>query len=287
VKLDDLLDPRAWPERPLIAGIVNVTPDSFSDGGHFLRWEKAVEHGLRLLDEGADLLDVGGESTRPGSHGVDAADELERVRPVIAALAGETDAVLSIDTRKPEVAAAALEAGASWVNDVSAARTPGMLDLVASTGAGICLMHMAGEPRTMQRDPHYDDVVTEVRDFLGERARAAEEAGVPPSRIWIDPGIGFGKTLEHNLELMAGLDRLLALGYPLLLGASRKRFIAEISPGEVGERVGGSLAAVAAAETLRPIVVRVHDVRATRQFLEVRARLRRAHRARPEGESIG
>jgi len=276
-----------------VAGIVNVTDDSFSDGGRFLRWEHAVEHGLRLVAEGADLLDIGGESTRPGSDSIDAATELQRVLPVIRALAGECDVALSIDTRKAEVAEVALEAGACWVNDVAALRGPGMLEVVARRGAGACLMHMAGEPKTMQRAPCYEDVVDEVESFLRGRIDAALGAGVAADGIWIDPGIGFGKTLEHNLQLMAGLDRLLGLGYPVLVGASRKRFIGEIHPSAVEDRLGGSLAVAATAESLHPIVLRVHDVSATRQFLVVRHRLRQAalkRRSEPsssQGDSIG
>jgi dihydropteroate synthase len=271
-------------------GIVNVTPDSFSDGGRHPRWEQAVEHGLRLLDEGADLLDIGGESTRPGSSAVDADREAERVLPVIAALAGECDSVLSIDTRKPVVAAAALDAGATWINDVGGLRDRAMLELVVERDCGVCVMHMAGEPGTMQRSPHYEDVVEDVRAFLSAQCEAVVQAGAAPSRLWIDPGIGFGKTLEHNLELMAGLDRLESLGYPVLLGPSRKRFIGEIHPSEVSERLGGSLAAVAQAEILRRSIVRVHDVLVTRQYLEVSLRMRLTAQPRvtmPEGDPIG
>ncbi len=286
----ELIDPRSWPSRPLIMGVVNVTPDSFSDGGRFLRWERAVQQGLRLVDEGADLLDIGGESTRPGSSPVDVRTEIERVRPVIEALSGETDVVLSIDTRKAPVAAAALDAGARWVNDVGGVRDGAMRDLLTRIDCGVCIMHMSGQPRTMQRKPEYRDVLREVSDFLQAQAQALRDRGVEASRIWIDPGIGFGKTLEHNLTLMAGLDRLGGLGYPLLLGASRKRFIGEILPSEVDQRLGGSLAAVAQVEGRTQTVVRVHDVLATRQFLEVRARLRAVEMRRaesPEGDPIG
>lgn len=275
-----------WPERPRIMGIVNVTPDSFSDGGHFFRWEKAVQHGLRLIDEGADLLDVGGESTRPGAEPVGEERELERVLPVLRGLAGETDTALSIDTRHPAVAAAALDAGATWVNDVGGLRDPTMAETVSRHGAGVCIMHMQGEPTTMQAEPRYEDVVTEVCDFLGRQARHAQEAGIASERIWIDPGIGFGKTLEHNLRLMAALDRVAAVGYPVVLGASRKRFIEKLTGDSVDQRLGGSLAAAACARTVRPSVLRVHDVRATRQFLLVREAIEAAALSRsPESTS--
>jgi len=272
----DLMRPTTWPARPLVMGIVNVTPDSFSDGGHHRRWDKAVEHALQLVREGADVLDIGGESTRPGSAPVEAGDELERVLPVIRVLAGETDTPISIDTRKPAVAAAALEAGAVLVNDVNGLREDGMIETIARAGAGACIMHMRGTPRTMQQQPHYDDVVVDVQDFLRDRADRALAGGIDGERVWVDPGIGFGKALEHNLELLAALDRFARLGYPVLVGASRKRFIDRIRTAPVDERLGGSLAAVADATRLPRAVVRVHDVFATRQFLEVRVRIAKA-----------
>ena len=276
----ELFDPTTWPDRPLVMGIVNVTPDSFSDGGHFARWDKAVAHGLELVAEGADVLDVGGESTRPGAEPVPVQEELDRVLPVIRALAGETDVSLSVDTRKPEVAAAALEAGAQLVNDVGGLRAEDMATTVARHGAGVCVMHMQGEPGTMQDAPRYEDVVEEVRTFLDERVHRALDAGIDPTRIWIDPGIGFGKKLVHNLALLAGLDRLASLGYPVLVGASRKRFIGDISGDPVDERLGGSLAAIAPALRLPRSIVRVHDVAATRQFLLVSRRLAKARAGR-------
>ena len=272
----DLLRPDTWPARPLVMGIVNVTPDSFSDGGQHHRWDKAVEHALQLVRDGADVLDIGGESTRPGSDPVDVDEELDRVLPVIRVLAGETDTPTSIDTRKPAVAEAALAAGAALVNDVNGLREPGMIETIARVGAGACIMHMQGTPRTMQQEPHYDDVVGEVLDFLRDQAHRAIAAGVDRERIWIDPGLGFGKTLEHNLELLAALDRFARLGYPVLVGASRKRFIDRIRTAPVDERLGGSLAAIADITRLPRAVVRVHDVFATRQFLEVRARIAEA-----------
>ena len=294
----NLLDPTTWPDRPLVMGIVNVTPDSFSDGGQYLRWDRAVSHALQLVQDGADVLDIGGESTRPGAPEVDTHEELDRVLPAIRVLAGETSTPLSIDTRKPEVAKAALEAGATLVNDVGGLRDPGMIEVVAAAGAGVSVMHMLGEPKTMQTAPRYDDVVEEILTFLSERARAAEQAGIDRKAIWIDPGIGFGKTVEHNLELLATLDRFAQLGYPVLVGASRKRFIDTIHAAPVDGRLGGSLAAIADTPRLPRSVVRVHDVLATRQFLAVRERITRARAARlaavvrddsfdEDGESVG
>jgi dihydropteroate synthase len=284
----DLFDRRTWPDRPLIMGIVNVTPDSFSDGGSHQRWDRAVSHALGLVADGADLLDIGGESTRPGAAPVPVQEELDRVLPVIRVVRGETGVPLSIDTRKPEVAAAALEAGATLVNDVSALAGPGMAELVAARRAGVCLMHMRGEPGTMQDDPRYENVVEEVRNFLAERIQAALDAGVAVDRIWIDPGIGFGKTIEHNLELLAGLDRLGSLGYPVLVGVSRKGFIGQISDDPVHARLGGSLAALLPVLQLLHAIVRVHDVRATRQFLLVARRIAACHdESRPTTASSG
>jgi dihydropteroate synthase len=254
-------------------GIVNVTPDSFSDGGALDRWERAVAHGLKLAREGADLLDIGGESTRPGAPEVTAQEELDRVLPVIQVLAGETTIPMSVDTRKAEVAEAALGAGAHWVNDVSALEDPEMAEVVARHGAGIILMHMQGEPQTMQQTPDYRDVVEEVCGFLTDRAEIARRAGLDDSRIWLDPGIGFGKTLQHNLQLFRALDRIAGLGYPVVLGASRKRFIGALSGEPVKERLAGSLAAAGLGLNLRRSIVRVHDVAATRQYLLVRRAL--------------
>lgn len=258
-------------QRALIMGVVNVTPDSFSDGGRHADPERAIAHGLALLAEGADLLDVGGESTRPGAAGVDPAVELARVVPVIAGLRARCSAPISVDTQKAEVARAALSAGATIVNDVSAGRhDPQMLPLVASSGAAAVLMHMQGTPQDMQRAPHYEsDVVTEVLAFLRERAAAALEAGVAPERIVIDPGIGFGKRLEHNLALLKRTRELGSLGLPVLVGPSRKSFIAEVNrrmqapraEDRPDERLGGTAAAVALAVLGGAAIVRVHDVR--------------------------
>jgi dihydropteroate synthase len=260
---------------PLVMGIVNVTPDSFSDGGRHDTVEAAVAHGLALLAEGADILDIGGESTRPGAAPVSEAEELDRVIPVIEALRGRSPAPISIDTMKPAVARAAVTAGATIWNDVAALREPGAVETAAELGCQVVLMHMLGEPRTMQDDPRYDDVVAEVESFLLARAEAAMAAGVARERIWLDPGIGFGKTLDHNLTLIAGLPRLVASGFPILLGASRKRFIAAIDPmaGQADQRLGGSIAIALEGARAGVAAVRVHDVRQTVQALAVQAAL--------------
>lgn len=230
-------------ELPCVMGIVNVTPDSFSDGGEHADTDSAVAHGLLLASEGAAILDIGGESTRPGSDPVPAADELARVVPVIERLAGTVPALLSIDTTKADVARAALSAGAGFVNDVTALRgDPAMTELVAEQGCPVCLMHMLGEPRTMQDAPRYDDVVGEVVAFLEQAMTAAVAAGVREEQILLDPGIGFGKTVEHNLLLLAHLDRVAALGRPVLLGASRKRFIGALLGAGPAQRMAGTVA---------------------------------------------
>ena len=217
-------------DRGLIMGIVNVTPDSFSDGGHFARTDDAVAHALRLSDEGADILDIGGESTRPGAAAVTVEDELRRVIPVIEKLAGKTAAALSIDTSKAAVARAAAAAGAEIINDVTALQGDNDMPRVAAeSGCAVVLMHMQGTPRTMQLNPHYNDVVAEVAEYLAQRVAAARAAGIGPERIAIDPGIGFGKTVEHNMQLITGLGRFAALGHPVLLGASRKSFLATLA----------------------------------------------------------
>ena len=259
--------------RPLVMGVVNVTPDSFSDGGRLASLGAALAHALTLDADGADILDIGGESTRPGAEPVSAAEEIARTLPLLTALRPRTTRRLSIDTCKPEVAEAAVRAGADIWNDVTALGTPGAADLAAELGCGVVLMHMQGEPRTMQAAPHYDDVLAEVCAFLEARAEAALSAGVARERIWLDPGIGFGKTLEHNLALLSGLPALVALGFPVLLGASRKRFIAAIGPGgeDPGDRLGGSLAAALAGAQAGVAAVRVHDVAQTVQALEVQA----------------
>lgn len=254
-------------------GVVNATPDSFSDGGRFSSEAAAVAHGLRLLDEGADLLDLGGESTRPGAAPVPQAEELARVVPVVRGLrAARPDAVIAIDTMKPAVARAAVAAGAQIWNDVTALSfAPDSLETAAELGCGVVLMHMQGAPATMQIAPAYDDVVAEVSAFLVRRIQAAVAAGVAPSRIWLDPGIGFGKRLEHNLALLRNLDRLAALGFPLLLGLSRKRTIQQIDETATDplDRLGGSIAGALWCATHGAAAVRVHDVRQTAQALKV------------------
>jgi dihydropteroate synthase len=257
-------------------GVINVTPDSFSDGGRFASSEAAVEHALRMVEEGARLIDVGGESTRPGAQSVAAAEEIRRVVPVIEALAARTQVPISIDTSKPEVMTAAVRAGAGMINDVRALREPGAIEAAAGTGAAICLMHMQGEPRTMQQNPHYADVVAEVRDFLQERTAACLAAGIARDRILIDPGIGFGKRLEHNLALLAGLPALTRLGWPVLVGVSRKSMFASLLGRAVGERVAGGVAAATAAVLAGASVIRTHDVAATVDAVKVAVALRDA-----------
>jgi dihydropteroate synthase len=242
-------------------GIVNVTPDSFSDGGRFLDPAAAVKHGLQMLEDGADLLDVGGESTRPGSESVPVSEEIRRVAPVIEGLASETAAPVSVDTRKAEVARAAIDAGATVVNDVSAGSDPAMFGVVRDAGCGMILMHMRGDPKTMQDDPRYADVVAEVRAFLRERVDAAMRAGIERECLCIDPGIGFGKTLEHNLALLHDVSALFDLGVPVVVGPSRKRFIGTLTGTEAGDRLEGTAGAVAWLAARGVHVVRVHDVK--------------------------
>lgn len=248
--------------RALIMGILNVTPDSFSDGGQFDEEESAVDCARQLLDDGADILDVGGESTRPGAAAVSAGEERRRVVPVIErVLAERPDAVVSVDTSKAEVAEAAVAAGASIINDVSAmSHDPRMATVAAASGAGVVLMHMRGTPRTMQDAPAYEDVLQEVAAYLAERVDAVQGAGVPAACVAIDPGIGFGKTLQHNLALLAGLDVLRGLGKPLLVGLSRKSFLGTITGRPVDRRLAGSLAAMAWCVRGGVDVMRVHDV---------------------------
>jgi dihydropteroate synthase len=257
-----------------IMGIVNVTPDSFADGGRFLEPDAALAHARKLIAEGADILDIGGESTRPGAEPVSEAEELARTIPLIAALRAETDIPISIDTMKPGVARAAVEAGATLWNDVSALTwSPDSPTVAAELGCEVVVMHKKGEPRTMQADARYDDVVREVSDYLLRRADAAMAAGVERGRIWLDPGIGFGKTMAHNLTLLRRLDEIVGLGFPVLYGASRKSTIMRIDPTatEADDRLGGSLAFALAAARAGAAMVRVHDVRETRQALAVQA----------------
>jgi dihydropteroate synthase len=245
---------------PLVMGIVNVTPDSFSDGGLFLDAEAAIAHGRRLVGEGAAILDIGGESTRPGAEPVGADEEIRRVIPVIEAFS-EQDVQISIDTTKAAVAKRALEAGATIVNDVAAFRfDPELAGVTADAGATCVLMHMLGEPRTMQDDPRYEEVVSDVKAFLEERLAYAIGEGVPEERIWLDPGIGFGKTLDHNLELIARLDEIVAIGRPVVFGASRKSFLGKLTGRQVDERLAGTIASNIIAYERGARVFRVHDV---------------------------
>jgi len=257
--------------HPVLMGIVNVTPDSFSDGGLFLDADAAIEHGRALAGEGADILDVGGESTRPGADPVPLREELDRVLPVVSGLAG--DATISIDTTKAQVAREALAAGASIVNDVSAFRfEPEIAGVVAGSGARCCLMHMLGEPRTMQKDPRYDDVVSDVKAFLEERLAFAVSQGVPEERVWLDPGIGFGKTVEHNVELLRRLDEIVAIGRPVVVGTSRKSFLGKLAGGrDEGDRLPGTIATNVLALERGASVFRVHDVAQNRDALQVAA----------------
>jgi dihydropteroate synthase len=247
--------------RTLVMGVLNVTPDSFSDGGLFYDHERAIEHGMKLARDGADIIDIGGESTRPGSDPVPLEEEIRRVIPVIEALARELDVPISIDTCKAEVASRALDAGASMVNDVSALRfDPDMVRVVAERKVPVVLMHMKGTPKDMQLDPRYEDLISEILEFLEERVRFAESNGVPPEAIIVDPGIGFGKTVEHNLSIIKHLRRFKSLGKPVLLGTSRKSFIGKVLNVGVEEREEGTAATVVAGILNGADIVRVHDV---------------------------
>jgi dihydropteroate synthase len=263
------------PPHALVMGVVNVTPDSFSDGGQFETARNAVAEAQTQFAQGAAIVDLGGESTRPGAQPVDPTEELRRILPVLQGLEGLP---LSVDTRHASVAMAALDAGAVVINDVAAGRDPEMFPLVADRGAGLVLMHMLGEPGSMQNHPEYGDVVSETEAFLLERAAAAEEAGVPRDRILIDPGIGFGKILEHNLALIRALPRLGGHGYPVLMGVSRKRFLGDLTGREVTERRDATTAAVALCARLGAAVVRVHDVKAALDSVKVAQALRDRYR---------
>ncbi len=256
-------------DRARIAGVVNVTPDSFSDGGKFLDPAAAIAHGLELLEQGADLLDIGGESTRPGAEPVSAQDEIARVVPVIEALVKQARVPIAIDTSKPEVMRAAVAAGAGVINDVYALRQEGALDAAAELKVPVILMHMQGEPRTMQEAPQYFEVVEEVKRFLADRIFSCELAGIERKRIVVDPGFGFGKTLDHNLALLRALDQIVALGVPVLAGLSRKAMIGVLTGREIGERAVGSAAAALIAVQKGALIVRAHDVAATRDALAV------------------
>jgi dihydropteroate synthase len=260
--------------QPVVMGVVNVTPDSFSDGGRFFSVEAAVEHGVRLAGEGAALVDVGGESTRPGAEPVGAEEELERVIPVIERLRAATTAIISVDTSKAEVMRAAGAAGAGLINDVRALREPGALAAAAASGCAVCLMHMQGEPRTMQRAPSYVDVVAEVRAFLAGRVAESISAGLAPERLTVDPGFGFGKTLEHNLTLLRRLGELAADGPPVLVGLSRKSMLGTLTGRAAGERLYGSVALAVIAALNGARIIRAHDVAATVEALRVTAAVR-------------
>jgi dihydropteroate synthase len=254
--------------RPLVMGIVNVTPDSFSDGGQHASAAAAIDHAQQLIADGADILDIGGESTRPGAASVSEQQELDRVLPVIEGLRGIA-VPISIDTCKPQVMRAALDAGASMVNDINALQEEGALDAVAGSNAAVCLMHKKGTPQTMQQQPHYTDVVAEVSAFLRERISAVEAAGIARDRIVIDPGFGFGKTLAHNLTLLRELGAFSALGVPVLAGLSRKSMLGAITGRDVNERLAASVAAAMLAVQRGAAVVRVHDVRETVDVLKI------------------
>jgi len=257
-------------DRPRVVGILNVTPDSFSDGGSYASLDDAVAHGLRMVEEGADMLDIGGESTRPGAEDVSVGEELRRVVPVIEQLAARTNVPLAIDTSKPEVMRAAVAAGAGMVNDVYALRREGALDAVAELGVPVCLMHMLGEPRGMQDDPQYDDVVGDVHRFLTDRLFACELAGVDRRKVMVDPGFGFGKNLEHNLALLRALERFASLGSGVYVGMSRKSMIGAMTGRKIAaDRVAGSIAAAVIAVQRGARMVRVHDVAATVDALAV------------------
>lgn len=257
-------------------GVLNVTPDSFSDGGRFVDLRQAVEHGLAMQEAGAGIIDVGGESTRPGAAAVPVADELDRVLPIIEALVAQLDIPVSIDTRKPEVMRAAVLAGAAMINDVNALQATGALETAARLGVPVCLMHMQGQPADMQEAPSYRDVVTEVRFFLKQRIAACVAQGIPRDRILVDPGFGFGKSLEHNLALLRDLDRIVDLGAPVLVGISRKSMLGKITGQPVDQRLPASLAAAVLAVEQGACMVRAHDVAETVQALQVVAAIRAA-----------
>jgi len=259
--------------RPAVMGVLNVTPDSFSDGGRFTDPERAVDHGLAMMEEGADIVDVGGESTRPGASPVEPSEELERVLPVVQGLV-ELGVPVSIDTRRASVALRCLDAGACMVNDVSALADPAMTPVCARVGCWVCLMHMKGTPETMQQNPTYGDVVSEVRDFLIARALQAIKGGIEARNIYIDPGIGFGKTTQHNLALIESIGKLAATGYPVMIGVSRKSFIgkllgAEDAPLPASDRLEGGLALQVVAQLRGAAMIRTHDPLATRRCVQV------------------
>ncbi|MFN2612887.1 MAG: dihydropteroate synthase [Solirubrobacterales bacterium] len=269
-----------------LMGVVNVTPDSFSDGGDYFDPDAAIAHGRALAAEGADILDVGGESTRPGADEVGAEEECRRILPVIGTLAGEGGPPVSVDTSKAAVAAAAIDAGATIVNDVTALSDPEMAPLCAERGVELVLMHMQGRPRTMQEHPSYGDVVEDVRAFLAERVELAVAAGVLLEKVWVDPGIGFGKTVEHNIQLVRRLRELLSLGRPLLIGTSRKSFLGKITGAPVGDRLGATIASCVLAAANGADALRVHDVGPVREALAVTAAILDPQRAAEIGDRV-
>lgn len=256
-------------KKPLVMGVLNVTPDSFSDGGQFTRLDLALEHAEQMVHQGAAIIDVGGESTRPGASAVSTQQELDRVIPVIEKIAANLDCIISLDSSCPQVMETAAQAGASLLNDVRAFQREGALQVAAKTGLPVCLMHMRGEPKTMQQQPHYDSVVAEVQAFLLTRVEACLEAGIERNKIIIDPGFGFGKTLDHNLQLLESLAQLKELGLPLLVGMSRKSMIGAILNNETGERLYGGLALAAIAVTQGANIIRTHDVGPTSDAVAV------------------
>ena len=260
---------------PVVMGVLNVTPDSFSDGGQFLDPEEAIRQARRMAAEGAAIIDVGGESTRPGAEAVDATEELDRVLPVVTAITAELAVPVSVDTSKPEVMEAVLAAGASMINDVQALKAPGAMEVVSGSQAAVCLMHMQGMPRTMQAHPRYDDVVRDVHQFLSGRIRACETAGIDRSRLVMDPGFGFGKTLEHNLALLAALDLFTRDGLPVLAGLSRKSMIGQLTGRPAGQRLAGSVALAAIAANHGASIIRAHDGAATVDAVRIAAAVRR------------
>ncbi|MCW9015194.1 MAG: dihydropteroate synthase [Gammaproteobacteria bacterium] len=256
-------------QRPIVMGILNTTPDSFSDGGDYLSASNALDHAQQMIAEGADIIDIGGESTRPGAQPVALEDEINRVVPVISEIRNNSEIAISIDTSKPEVMRAAVAAGADLVNDVNALRAESAVETCAELAVPVCLMHMQGEPRTMQHSPQYENVVEDVADYLQQRMQACVQAGIKKERIIVDPGFGFGKTLAHNLSLLKHLDALQALGLPLLIGISRKSMIGAILDAEVDQRLHGSVAAAVLAFTRGAKIFRVHDVKPTVDALKV------------------
>jgi len=267
--------------RPVVMGVLNVTPDSFSDGGRYSDVDAALTRAREMVGEGAVIIDVGGESTRPGAQPVSEQQEIDRVVPVIEGISRELDCIISIDTLKPGVMDAACAAGAGLINDVNALRAPGALEVARHHQAAVCLMHMQGEPGTMQDAPQYRDVVTEVHDFLAARINACLEAGISPDQILVDPGIGFGKTLEHNLELLANLDAFASLRCPLLIGVSRKSMFKALLGASVDQRLNGALSAASVAVWQGAAIVRAHDVRATVEAMQVASALHDKRRAHP------